>query len=70
VSWEKVGVTVVCKPVAHSSGIYVRIPKRVAQAYDLFTADEVEVTVERARRSQRESELHTSAKVCNSGGER
>jgi len=52
VSWEKIGVTVVAKPVAHGSGIYLRIPKRVVEAYDLITAQEVEVTVQRAKRPE------------------
>jgi len=49
-SWEKIGVTVVSKPVAHGAGIYLRVPKRVVQAYDLYTALDVEVTIDRARR--------------------
>jgi len=50
VSWEKIGVTVVAKPVAHGKGIYVHLPKRVVDAYDLITAEEVEITVDRAKR--------------------
>jgi len=52
VSWEKIGVTVVAKPVAHGAGIYLRIPKRLVEAYDLITADEIEITVDRAKRKQ------------------
>jgi len=52
VSWEKIGVTVVAKPVAHGAGIYLRIPKRLVQAYDLITAEEIEITVDRAKRKQ------------------
>jgi len=51
-SWKKVGVTVVAKPVAHGAGIYVRIPKKVVQAYDLITAEDIEVTIERAKRRE------------------
>jgi len=50
VSWEKIGVTVVSKPVAHGAGIYLRIPKRVVEAYDLITAEEIEVELARAKR--------------------
>lgn len=49
-SWEKIGVTVISKPVAHGSGIYIRIPKNVATAYELYTAEKIEVRLERARR--------------------
>lgn len=48
-SWKKVGVTVISKPVAHGSGLYFRIPKQVCEAYDLFTAEAIEVKIERAR---------------------
>jgi len=47
VSWEKIGVTVVGKPAAHSSGLYLRIPKKVCEAYDLFRAQVVVFTIER-----------------------
>jgi len=47
VSWEKIGVTVVGKPAAHSSGLYLRIPKKVCEAYDLFRAQMVVFTIER-----------------------
>jgi len=47
VSWEKIGVTVVGKPAAHSSGLYLRIPKKVCEAYDLFKAQMVVFTIER-----------------------
>jgi len=47
VSWEKVGITVVGKPAAHSSGLYLRIPKKVCEAYDLFRAQMVVFTIER-----------------------
>jgi len=47
VSWEKIGVTVVGKPAAHSSGLYLRIPKKVCEAYDLFGAQMVVFTIER-----------------------
>jgi len=46
-SWQKIGVTVVGKPAAHSSGLYLRIPKKVCEAYDLFKAQMVEFTIER-----------------------
>lgn len=49
-SWEKIGVTLVAGPVAHGSGVYLRIPKKVCQAYDLFTAKEIEFKLERAKR--------------------
>jgi len=51
VSWEKIGVTVVGKPAAHSSGLYLRIPKKMCEAYDLFYAEVVEFTIERMLRS-------------------
>jgi len=54
-SWEKIGVTVVSKPVAHGSGLYVRIAKGIAEAYDLFTAEKVEMTIDRALRHVEEA---------------
>jgi len=60
-SWEKVGVTVVGSPVLHGSGIYVRIPKKTAEAYDLFTAEAIEVTVDRVKRPD-EGNVTTSDK--------
>jgi len=35
------------KPAAHSSGLYLRIPKKVCEAYDLFRAQMVVFTIER-----------------------
>lgn len=51
-SWEKIGVTVVSKPVSHGAGIYLRIPKKVVEAYELLTALDVEITIDRARRNK------------------
>jgi len=50
VSWEKVGVTIVTEPKAHGSGIYLRVPKKVVEAYDLIAAEAIEVTIDRAKR--------------------
>jgi len=50
VSWEKIGVTEVSEPKAHGSGIYLRISKRVVQAYDLLTAQVIEFEIKRAKR--------------------
>jgi len=52
VSWEKIGVTVVSKPAAHSSGLYLRIPKKMCEAYDLSYAEMVEFTIERMLRRE------------------
>jgi len=52
VSWEKIGVTAVVKPAAHSSGLYLRIPKKTVEAYDLWTAEMVEYTIERAKQPE------------------
>jgi len=52
VSWEKIGVTIVCKPAAHSSGLYLRVPKKAVEAYDLWTAEMVEFTIERVKRPE------------------
>jgi len=49
-NWEKVGVTVVGKPVSHGGGLYVRIPKKVVDAYELHTGLDIEVTVDRVKR--------------------
>jgi len=59
-SWEKIGVTVVAKPVAHGAGIYLRVPKKVVEAYDLITADDVEITIDRAKRKQSTEEARQS----------
>jgi len=48
--WEKVGVTIVGQPVSHGGGLYVRIPKRVVDAYELHTGLNIEVTVDRIKR--------------------
>jgi len=50
VSWEKIGVTIVTEPKAHGSGIYLRVPKKVVQAYDLVVAEAIEVTIDRVKR--------------------
>ena len=49
-NWEKVGVTIVGKPVSHGGGLYVRIPKKVVDAYELYTGLDIEVTVDRVKR--------------------
>jgi len=49
-SWEKVGVTVASKPAAMGSGLYLRVPKNLVEAYDLWTVKMVEFTIERAKR--------------------
>jgi len=48
--WEKVGVTIVGTPISHSGGLYVRIPKKVVDAYELHTGLDIEVTVDRVKR--------------------
>jgi len=47
VSWEKLGVTVASKPASHGSGLYLRIPKKVCEAYDLWKVQMVVFTIER-----------------------
>jgi len=51
-SFEKIGVTLVMKPAAHGSGLYLRVPKRICEAYDLFAADVVEFTIDRVKRPE------------------
>jgi len=51
-SWEKVGVTIVGKPVSHGGGLYVRIPKKTVDAYVLHTGLYIEVTVDRVKRPE------------------
>jgi len=58
-SWERIGVTVVTKPVAHGSGIYVRIPKDVVEAYGLYEAEKIEITVDRVQRPPKPEEVKT-----------
>jgi len=48
--WEKVGVTIVGRPLSTSGGLYVRIPKKVVDAYELHTGLDIEVTVDRVKR--------------------
>ena len=50
VRWEKVGATVVAKPVQHGNGVYLRVPKKVVEAYEIYTAEVVEFTVDRVKR--------------------
>jgi len=52
VSWEKIGVTVVSKPASHGSGLYLRVLKNLVEAYDLWTAEMVEFTIDRVRRPE------------------
>jgi len=59
--WEKVGVTIVGKPLSTSGGLYVRIPKRVVDAYELHTGLDIEVTVDRVKRPD-EGNVTTSDK--------
>jgi hypothetical protein len=52
--WDKIGIKVVSKPISHSGGLYVRIPKKVVEAYELHTGLDVEVTVDRVKRPEKE----------------
>jgi len=56
VSWEKIGITFVVKPASTGGGLKVRIPKDVVEAYDLWTAQKVEVKLERALKPQAKEE--------------
>jgi len=49
-SWEKVRVTVLVKPAAHGSGLYLRVPKNLVEAYSLWAAETVEYTLERVKK--------------------
>jgi len=53
--WEKVGVTIVGKPISHGGGLYVRIPKKTVDAYALYTGLYIEVTVDRVKRPDEEN---------------
>jgi len=48
--WEKIGVTVVSGPKAYGSGVYLRIPKSVAKAYELYSAETIEFEIRRVKR--------------------
>ena len=50
--WEKIGITILGKPSSHGGGLVVRIPKKVCDAYGLYTADVVEVEIRRARQPE------------------
>jgi len=52
-SWEKIGVTLVVKPSAHSSGLYIRILKRYADAYELWGVEALEFTIQRVKRKEK-----------------
>jgi len=60
VSWEKIGVTIVTEPKAHGSGIYLRVPKKVVEAYELISAEAIEVTIDRAKRRSPAEEARES----------
>ena len=49
-SWEKIGITVVSEPKKHGSGVYLRVGKKVVDAYDLLGADKIEFQIRRVRR--------------------
>lgn len=49
-SWEKIGVTLVCSPKAYGSGIYLRIPKETLEAYELASAEKIEFEIRRVKR--------------------
>jgi len=50
-SWEKLNLDLVAKPAQHGGGLYLRIPKKIASAYELYSAELVEFTIKRVRRS-------------------
>jgi len=60
--WEKVGVMIVVKPAAYGGGLYLRVPKRIAEAYELYTAEVVEFEVKRVRRRSRNSQAKYMAR--------
>ena len=49
-TWQKIGVTLVCSPKAYGSGIYLRIPKETLEAYDLVSAEKIEFEIRRVKR--------------------
>lgn len=53
-SWEKIGITFNAKPTSSGEGLRVNIPKKTVAAYDLWTAEVLEVTIERAKRKEPE----------------
>jgi len=55
--WEKLGFRIAGKPASHGSGLYLRIPKKIADAHDLWTAEIIEFTVERALVSKKTQEV-------------
>ena len=55
-SWEKIGITIVAKPASTGGALKVTIPKNIVEAYDLWTAQKVEVRLERALKPQAEKE--------------
>jgi len=49
-SWEKLSLDLVAKPAQHGGGLYLRIPKKIATVYELYSAELVEFTIKRVRR--------------------
>lgn len=49
-SWEKIGITVVSEPKKHGSGVYLRVGKKVVDAYDLLGAAKIEFEIRRVKR--------------------
>lgn len=54
-SWEKVGVTIISAPVARGSGIYIRVRKQVCDAYELYSAEAIEVEIRKVKRPEKEA---------------
>lgn len=49
-NWEKIGITVVSEPKKHGSGVYLRVGKKIVEAYDLLGAEKIEFLIRRVKR--------------------
>jgi len=54
VRWEKCGVSVISTPAQHGGGLYIRIPKKVVDAYDIAEADYVQIEIVKLGYEERE----------------
>jgi len=54
--WEKIDVRTLVKPAHHGSGLYLRIPKKLADAYDLHNAEAVIYVIEKVKQKGKAEE--------------
>jgi len=56
-TWVKVGITIVGKPGVRGSGLAIQLPKKTCDAYDLWTAEAAEITIERVLKTVKAEEV-------------